>query len=62
MPTEEEEIDYWPCPMCGEPAEIKSTRKIPPKPYVTHQCCGIQTFWRGQVGIELLRVKLERKR
>jgi endogenous inhibitor of DNA gyrase (YacG/DUF329 family) len=55
----DEEIDYWPCPLCGKLAEIKSTKKARPKPYCNFECHGIQTFWRGQEGIDELKRQVE---
>jgi hypothetical protein len=55
----DEEIDYWPCPLCGKMTPIKSTHKLKPKPYANFECHGIQMFWRGQEGIDELRIQLE---
>jgi hypothetical protein len=43
----------YPCCLCGNGLEILFTRKK--KPYTTCLACGIQTFFRGKAGIELLR-------
>ncbi len=44
----------FPCCLCGMGMEIRFTRKKNSKPYTTCLGCGIQTLFRGQVGIQRL--------
>jgi predicted RNA-binding Zn-ribbon protein involved in translation (DUF1610 family) len=39
----------FPCPVCGDPREVRQTKKR--KPYITCDPCGIQVFVRGPAGI-----------
>jgi hypothetical protein len=40
----------FPCPVCAEPTEVRTTKKD--KPCMTCHPCGIQLFIRGPAGIE----------
>ena len=42
----------FPCCVCGQSLEIGISRKQ--KPYTTCLACGIQTFFRGKIGIRRL--------
>jgi hypothetical protein len=44
----------YPCCICGSGLAIRFTRKANSKPYTTCLNCGIQTFFRGQMGIKRL--------
>ena len=39
----------FPCPVCTEPREVRSTKKG--KPYLCCDPCGVQVFVRGPAGI-----------
>jgi predicted RNA-binding Zn-ribbon protein involved in translation (DUF1610 family) len=43
----------FPCPICGQPREIRITKKE--KPYFVCDSCGVQVFVRGAQGIGILR-------
>ncbi|MBI3663401.1 MAG: hypothetical protein HY234_10175 [Acidobacteria bacterium] len=46
----ENEKQMFPCPVCGQPKEIRTTKKK--KPYIVCDSCAIQMFVRGRAGIE----------
>jgi len=46
---ENEGKQYFPCPICGEGLEVRSSKKA--KPYVICNACGVQLFVRTEPGI-----------
>lgn len=44
--------DEFPCPICGEVREMRSSKKD--KPYLVCDPCGVQIFIRGKLGISRL--------
>jgi hypothetical protein len=49
----------YPCCICGNGLAIRFTRKVNSKPYTICLSCGIQTFFRGQIGIRRLTELVE---
>jgi len=47
--SSEDDIQYFPCPICFEMLEVKYTTKS--KPYLTCNNCFVQLFVRGKEGI-----------
>lgn len=50
--TEKQELEFFPCFLCGELLEIKTS--IRNKPYFICDSCGVQAFIRREKGIERL--------
>ncbi len=48
--SSEDDIQYFPCPICFEMLEVKYTTKS--KPYLTCNDCFVQLFVRGKEGIK----------
>jgi len=49
MPLNLTATQYFPCPVCGQPLDIRETKKD--KPYMTCDPCGMQLFVRNATGI-----------
>ncbi len=55
MEPEELQPERWfPCPICKEPLEVRTSKKG--KPYVVCNTCGMQMFIRKRAGIEAFEV------
>lgn len=48
----------FPCPICGEPLEVRESKKR--KPYLVCDRCGVQMFVRSQSGISKFKELTER--
>ena len=51
--SSEDDIQYFPCPICFEMLEVKYTIKS--KPCLTCNDCGVQLFIRGKKGIKIFK-------
>jgi transcription elongation factor Elf1 len=44
----------FPCPVCGDAREVRTTKKGKGKPYIICDLCGVQMFVRVETGIRRL--------